>query len=443
MRLSVSQARDLAHAAMQAVGHTPAEADIIADHLIDCELRALSFGGLPRALSVVERIQATPGSRRPMRVVKEGPTSAAIDGGDQVGYLVGQRATDMALEKARASGMAVVGAHETWYTGMYSYYLEQVTRAGFVGLVAGSAPQKVAPHGGTQARFGTNPIAFGFPADPTPVIWDIGTASIMAGEVVMHARAGTPPPEGIAFDKEGQPTRDALASAQGAWTVWGGHKGSGLAMVVQLLGMMCGAAADPGGVSDCGFFLFVVDPGLLTSAEDYRQRVSAYADSLRSTRPLDPAKPVRVPFERSAAERERRRAADMVEVPDDTYQALVKLTQTPAAPPAPPLPTQTEDMNMAIDGTWSLVIKTPMGEQTSDLTVQAQGSSLTGTMSGAAGSSTIENGKVEGDQLSWSAKITNPMPMTLDFSGTVQGDALDGSVKLGAFGNAPFSGTRA
>ena len=215
MRLSVSQARDLAHAAMQAVGHTPAEADIIADHLIDCELRALSFGGLPRALSVVERIQATPGSRRPMRVVKEGPTSAAIDGGDQVGYLVGQRATDMALEKARASGMAVVGAHETWYTGMYSYYLEQVTRAGFVGLVAGSAPQKVAPHGGTQARFGTNPIAFGFPADPTPVIWDIGTASIMAGEVVMHARAGTPLPEGIAFDKEGQPTRDALALGAG------------------------------------------------------------------------------------------------------------------------------------------------------------------------------------------------------------------------------------
>ncbi len=442
MRLSVSQARDLASASMQAVGHTPAEAEIIADHLIDCELRGLSFGGLPRALSVVERIQGTPGSRRPMRVVKEGPTSAAIDGGDQVGYLVGQRATDMALEKARASGMAVVGAFETWYTGIYSYYLEQVTRAGFVGLIAGSAPQKVAPHGGTQARVGTNPIAFGFPADPTPVIWNIGTASIMAGEVVMHARAGTPLPEGAAFDKDGQPTRDAIASVQGAWTVWGGHKGSGLAVVVQLLGMMGGAAADPVGVSDCGFFLFVVDPGLLTSVDDYRQRVSAYADSLRTTRPLDPAKPVRVPFERSAVERERRLVADVVEVPDETYEALVKLTDTPA--PRPTAVPQTEKVSpMSIDGAWNLVIKSPMGDQKSALIAKAEGSTLTGSMSGPGGQSEVENGKFEGDQVSWTAKITSPMPLTLEFSGAVSGDSLSGSVKLGAFGSAPFSGERA
>ena len=441
MRLSIAQAHDLARASMQAVGHTSAEADIIADHLIDCELRGLSFGGLPRALSVVERVQATPGSRRPIRVVKEGPISAAIDGGDQVGYLVAQRATDIALEKARTHGMAVVGAYETWYTGMYSYYLEQVTRAGFVGLIAGSAPQKVAPHGGTQARFGTNPIAFGFPADPAPVIWDIGTASIMAGEVVMHARAGTPLPEGSAFDKDGQPTRDAMASVQGAWTVWGGHKGSGLAVVVQLLGMMCGAAADPVGVSDCGFFLFVVDPGLLTSAEDYRERVAAYADSLRATRPLDPAKPVRVPFERSAAERERRRAADVVETPDETYEALVKLTEAPAPRPMPA--PQTEGSAMSIDGAWNLVIKSPMGDQKSTLTAKAEGSTLRGTMSGAGGQSELENGKVEVDQVSWTAKITNPMPLTLEFAGSVSGNNISGNVKLGAFGSAPFTGERA
>ncbi len=441
MRLSIAQAHDLARASMQAVGHTSAEADIIADHLIDCELRGLSFGGLPRALSVVERIQATPGSRRPIRVVKEGPTSAAIDGGDQVGYLVAQRATDMALEKARTHGMAVVGAYETWYTGMYSYYLEQLTRAGFVGLIAGSAPQKVAPHGGTQARFGTNPIAFGFPADPAPVIWDIGTASIMAGEVVMHARAGTPLPEGSAFDKDGQPTRDAMASVQGAWTVWGGHKGSGLAVVVQLLGMMCGAAADPVGVSDCGFFLFVVNPGLLTSTDDYRQRVNDYADSLRTTRPLDPAKPVRVPFERSAAERERRRAADVVETPDETYEALVKLTEAPALRPVPA--PQTEGSAMSIDGVWNLVIKSPMGDQKSTLTAKAEGSTLRGTMSGAGGQSGLENGKVEGDQVSWTAKITNPMPLTLEFAGSVSGNNISGNVKLGAFGSAPFTGERA
>ena len=441
MQLTVQEARDLVNAAMVAADHTKAEAEVISDHLIDSELRGLSFGGLPRALSITERMQATATPRRPIRVVREGPSSATIDGGDQVGYLVAQRATDMALEKVRASGLAVVGAYETWYTGMYSYYLEQITRAGYVGMIAGSTPQIVAPHGGTQARFGTNPIAFGFPADSTPVIWDIGTASIMAGEVTMAARSGTPLPEGTAFDKDGAPTRDAMASVQGAWTVWGGHKGSGLAMVIQLLGMLCGAAAAPAGVSDCGFFLFVIDPELLTSAQDFRERVSAYADSLRSTRPLDPARPVRVPFERSAAERTRRLAADTIEVPDDTFTALTRFAAGPA--PAPqPLNARQEVSTMSADGSWNLVIKSPMGDQTSTLTLQAEGATLTGSMSGANGASTVENGRAEGDQLSWTAKITNPMPLTLEFSGKVSGDSLAGSVNLGAFGSAPFSGAR-
>ena len=84
-----------------------------------------------------------------------------------------------------------------------------------------------------------------------------------------------------------------------------------------------------------------------------------------------------------------------------------------------------------------------MGDQKSALTVQSQGSGFAGTMSGAGGQSEVENGKVEGEQVSWSAKITSPMPLTLEFSGAVSGDSLSGSVKLGAFGSAPFTGERA
>ncbi len=322
MRLAIGAARDLVHETMAKVGHTPAEATIIADHLIDCELRGLSFGGLPRALSIVERIRSTDVASRPITTILETPVSATIDGGDRVGYLVADRATGIAIDKARANGIAVVGAFETWYTGMYSYYLERITSAGFAGMIAGSAPQKVAPHGGTEARFGTNPIAFGFPTDATPVIWDIGTASIMAGQVALAARLGELLPEGSAYDRAGVPTRDPLAAAAGAWTVWGGHKGSGLAVVVQLLGMMAGAAADPIGIRDCGFLAIVVDPGILTDAEDYRARVAAYATSLRTTRPVDTASPVRVPFERSAEERSRRLAEGEIDVADEVLAAL-------------------------------------------------------------------------------------------------------------------------
>ena len=322
MILTVAEARQLAHDAMQAVGHTADEAAIIADHLIDCELRGLSFGGLPRALSIIERMRATTEPHRPITVVRETPVSATLDGGDQVGYLVAHRATEIALEKARSTGLAVVGGFETWYTGMFSYYLERVTAAGFAGMIAGSAPQKVAPHGGVEARFGTNPIAFGFPSEDGPVIWDIGTSSIMAGEVALALRLGRQLPEGSAYDTEGRPTRDPAEAVRGAWAVWGGHKGSGLAVAVQMLGMMTGASADPQGIRDCGYFMLVIDPEVLTSAEDYRRRVAEYAASLRTTRPLDAGRPVRAPFDRSRQAREARLAANRIEVSDPIADAL-------------------------------------------------------------------------------------------------------------------------
>lgn len=309
---------------MTRVGHTADEADIITDHLIDCELRGLSYAGLPRALSIIERLRAASEPRRPIKVLSETASTARLDGGDQVGYLVASRITDIAIDKARKTGLAVVGANETWYTGMFSYYLERVTGAGLVGMIAGSGGPIVAPHGGTEGRFATNPIAFGFPATPTPVIWDIGTAGVTLAEVVLKARQGEPLAEGLAFDRHGQPTTDPAAALEGrAFNVWGGHKGSGLAMVVQMLGMLAGAAAAPDGLRDCGFFMWVVDPAALGwKSEDFPRRIADYADSLRATRPLVPGQPVRVPFERSVAERERRLAHGSIEVVESVYQAL-------------------------------------------------------------------------------------------------------------------------
>ena len=322
MILTVEQARLLATDSMMSVGHTTEEAAIIVDHLIDCELRGLSFGGLPRALSIIERLSQAQMPRMPIKIVHETPVSATLHGGDQVGYLVGRRATDLAIEKAQAVGIAVVGAFETWYTGMYSYYLERVTKAGFAGIIAGSAPPRVAPAGGTEGRFGTNPIAIGIPTTSVPVIWDIGTSAVMSGEVMLRQRTGVPLDEGSAYDAQGVPTTDPAEALAGAFTVWGGHKGSGLAMMVQMLGMMSGAAAMPPVVRDCGLFLLVIDPALLGSADDYKQRITEYAQSLRATRPLDAATPVRVPFERSAAERATRLRDDRLDVPDEVINGL-------------------------------------------------------------------------------------------------------------------------
>lgn len=97
---------------------------------------------------------------------------------------------------------------------------------------------------------------------------------------------------------------------------------------------------------------------------------------------------------------------------------------------------------MAVDGKWEITINSPLGAQKATLDLKTDGASLTGSQQAAQGSGPVENGKVDGNSLVWSAKISSPMPMTLDFTGTVDGDKLSGSVKAGSFGSFPFTGGR-
>ncbi|MCZ6459146.1 MAG: hypothetical protein O6766_07250 [Gammaproteobacteria bacterium] len=98
---------------------------------------------------------------------------------------------------------------------------------------------------------------------------------------------------------------------------------------------------------------------------------------------------------------------------------------------------------MSADGTWNTTMNTPMGVQKGTMELTTDGATLSGKLSGPQGDIELEEGAVDGDSLTWKASITSPMAMTLEFSATVDGDEMSGDVKLGAFGNATFSGTRA
>jgi len=97
---------------------------------------------------------------------------------------------------------------------------------------------------------------------------------------------------------------------------------------------------------------------------------------------------------------------------------------------------------MAVDGKCEITINSPLGAQKAVLDLKSDGAALNGTQTAQGSTQPLANGKLDGDKLSWSANITNPMPMTLEFTGAVEGDTLKGSVKAGAFGSFPFSGGR-
>jgi LDH2 family malate/lactate/ureidoglycolate dehydrogenase len=325
MRLTVAEARALAERAMRAVGHDEGDARLIADHLIDCELRGVHYGGLARAITIMERFQRTGDRRRPLRVARETPVSALLEGGDQLGYLAAHRATTIAIEKAKQAGVAMVGANDNWLSGMLSYYAEMVAREGLVAMMSAHAGPWVAPHGGAEGVFGTNPMCFAFPSTGDPIVWDIGTSAIMHAEVMLAKRLGKPLPEGVAFDAEGRPTRDPDAALSGAFAAWGGHKGSGLGLVVQMLGMMAGSPALPPDLAGFGYLMVLMNPGLLTSVEEFKAQVANYAEAVRGSRPVEGGVAVRMPFDRSAAERRRRLAEGFIDVPDAVCERLARI----------------------------------------------------------------------------------------------------------------------
>jgi LDH2 family malate/lactate/ureidoglycolate dehydrogenase len=130
-------------------------------------------------------------------------------------------------------------------------------------------------------------------------------------------------PEGVAFDAAGAPTRDPAAALAGAFAPWGGHKGSGLAIVVHLLGLLAGSAVIPPEMEQFGFLIVAVDPRAVTDAGEFKADVAAYAEAVRAARPAPGGPAVRMPFDRSRAERARRLAGDAIDIPDAVYQALL------------------------------------------------------------------------------------------------------------------------
>lgn len=322
MHLTVAEARSLTETVMMKLGHDKNDAWIIADHIIDCELRGLNYGGLPRCVSISERLERTGKASKPVEIMHETPVSARLAGNDNVGYVVAYRATEIAIAKAKASGISMVGADGNWYTGMLSYYAEMAAAEGMLTMIISNATPWVAPHGAVDGRFGTNPVCYGFPSTGDPVIWDIGVSSIMHAEVMLARRMGEEIPEGKAFDPDGNPTTDPGAALEGAFTPWGGHKGSGLGMVVQLLGILAGSPVTVPDLADFGYMMITMKPDLMMPEKEYREKVTAYADSVRSARPVAGGAPVRMPFDRSAAVRRQRLAEDQIEVNELVLERL-------------------------------------------------------------------------------------------------------------------------
>ena len=335
IRLSVEEARALGEGALLGIGYDVDEARIVADHVVDAALCGYEYSGLAKILNIPEhRRFGQP--RRPMRILYETEVSALYDGGNNVGMLAMYHAAKATIAKAANHGIAIVGVTDSWMSGRSAYFVEMIARANLVAIHTASSGAAVAPFGGAQPALGTNPIAFAMPTVDGPLVLDMGTSAFMATELALRDRLGQPLPEGVAIDRDGNPTRDAREARLGALLPFGGdkggYKGFGLALIVQAFGLLGGAALIPG--NQDGYVFIAFRPDLLVPLDDMKRGLGALIARVKAVPRQRGFDEIRIPGEQSARNRERL-SREGLEIDGLVYEKLVELAGPRQHSPSP------------------------------------------------------------------------------------------------------------
>jgi LDH2 family malate/lactate/ureidoglycolate dehydrogenase len=303
----------LAICALRGLGVNARDAERTARILVLGDLFGHHTHGVLRLDSYGERLKIGGiDARAEPRVEEVAPAMARIDGRDGLGPAVGMVALDAAMERARRFGIGMALARSSNHFGAIVPYCWIAAEAGMATIIGTTASVTIAPTGGREARLGNNPIAFGVPHPAgDPVILDMAMSVAARGKIREAIKKGERIPDTWAVDREGRPTTDPKAAMDGTLMPVGGHKGYGLALIVDLFsGVLSGATylthvvpwmEEPGKPQGIGHFFVAFDTRVLGSAEWLAQRLDDFAQIIHDTAPADPARPVRLPGEREIA----------------------------------------------------------------------------------------------------------------------------------------------
>jgi LDH2 family malate/lactate/ureidoglycolate dehydrogenase len=286
------------------------DAEIIADVLITSDLWGIRSHGVAHLKMYHERIKA--GIQLPVtkwEVVKETPTTAVIDGGNGMGMVVGFHAMQLAIEKARKFGLGAIAVRNSSHYGVAGYYPLMAVKEGLVGLSVSNAHPSTAPTFGTEPMLGTNPIAVAAPTDEAfPFMYDAATSVVPRGKIEIAARANKPIPEGWVINREGISVTDsskmiaemnkgnmALLPVGGMGELMGGHKGYGLATMVEIFSAAFQNGAYLSMLHDTdhdgkpqflriGHFFLAIDVGHFLPLDDFKHITGNMMRELRDSR---------------------------------------------------------------------------------------------------------------------------------------------------------------
>lgn len=296
VRVDSATLNDTATRILERVGVPSEGAADTAHNLVTADERGVETHGLMRLRSYVDRIEAGGIAANPRTsVVRDGPTTALLDGDNGLGAVVGARAMNLAVDKAAVSGIGLVVVRNLNHYGAAAHYSLMAVRRNMIGLSATNVLALIAPTGGSVPMIGNNPLSLAFPTSGSdPVVWDSAMSASTWGRALLAFRDGEQLPPDSFLDSAGRPTTDPTAVfAGGSLLPIAGYKGYGLALCISLLTGVLGdwrfdaeismpTAAAPG---DNTALMGAIDVGRFVDVREYTDRVGRITDSIRAASP--------------------------------------------------------------------------------------------------------------------------------------------------------------
>ncbi len=282
------------------LGVPASDAEIAANVLVASDLRGVDTHGVirfnPHAWYVKWLRDGAMTAKPNIRVVTETPSTALLDADNGMGFVAGHRAMELAIKKAKETGVGIVTVRNSRHYGMSAYYSMLALPHDLIGIAMTNASRQVVPTFGREARFGTNPISFAIPAkDEQPFVLDMATTTAAAGKLELAIRLGKPVPTGWALNEKAEPTTDPKVAQQarrllplGGSRESGSHKGYGLAILVEILcGVLTGTVtALNANQEPRGHFFGAIDPAAFRPKEQFKTDMDRLIRELKSTPPV-------------------------------------------------------------------------------------------------------------------------------------------------------------
>jgi LDH2 family malate/lactate/ureidoglycolate dehydrogenase len=343
--ISYKMLRDFCRRLFCSYGFSGEESRSITDVLLRADLYGIESHGVQRLVRYHGEIRSgvIDIHRRPEPVF-ETPVSAAVEGNKAMGQLAGIEAMKLAIKKAKASGIGMVSVRNSNHYGIASYYTGMAVEADLIGVCMTNTEAICVPTNGKRAMLGTNPIAFAMPACPVPFSFDAATTVVPRGKLEVYHKNGKLLPGGWALDTAGRPSSDAgavleaiigklgggIAPLGGTDEISGGHKGYGLAAIVDICtGILSGGLTSnhvnitPGSTGICHFFS-AIDYGIFGNKKDLKEALSAFLRELRDSPKADGRERIYVHGEKEA-ESMVRRLDGVIPVNEKTLEELKEI----------------------------------------------------------------------------------------------------------------------